>query len=79
MDSKCDYVYLMFMSIINVFQRSMRDTIIDRAIGVCKKVIAAFSISWKKKKALGDAQEQLKLPQHKLISHQQDGAQTAHD
>ncbi|XP_039544447.1 E3 SUMO-protein ligase ZBED1-like isoform X2 [Pimephales promelas] len=49
-------------------ERSMRDPRIDRAIGVCKKMVAAFSSSWKKKKALADAQEQLKLPQHKLIT-----------
>uniref|UniRef100_A0AAR2J935 BED-type domain-containing protein n=1 Tax=Pygocentrus nattereri TaxID=42514 RepID=A0AAR2J935_PYGNA len=41
---------------------------IDRAIGVCKKVVGAFSNSWKKKKKLADAQEQLKLPEHKLIT-----------
>lgn len=35
---------------------------------VCKKVVAAFSSSWTKEKALADAQEQLKLPQHKLIT-----------
>ncbi len=46
----------------------MRDTRIDRAIGVCKKVVAAFSSSWKKKSTCIDAQEQLKLPQHKLIT-----------
>lgn len=46
----------------------MRDPRIDRAIGVCKKVVGAFSSSWKKKKALADAQEQLNLPVHKLIT-----------
>ncbi|KAL7842215.1 hypothetical protein SRHO_G00239040 [Serrasalmus rhombeus] len=46
----------------------MRDPRIDRAIGVCKKVVGAFSNSWKKKKKLADAQEQLKLPEHKLIT-----------
>ncbi|CAM4277049.1 unnamed protein product [Leuciscus chuanchicus] len=33
-------------------ERSMRDPRIGRALGVCKKVVAAFSNSWKKKKAL---------------------------
>ncbi|XP_039601092.1 zinc finger BED domain-containing protein 4-like [Polypterus senegalus] len=49
-------------------ERSMRDPRIDRAIGVCKKVVRAFYSSWKKKKALVDAQEELKLPMHKLIT-----------
>lgn len=48
-------------------ERSIRGIRIG-AIGVCKKMVAAFSSSWKKKKALADAQEQLKLPQHKLIA-----------
>ena len=29
---------------------------VSRAIGVCKKVVAAFNISWKRKKALSEAQ-----------------------
>ncbi|KAI4878296.1 hypothetical protein NFI96_010735, partial [Prochilodus magdalenae] len=49
-------------------ERSMRDTKIDRAIGVCKKVVGAFSNSWNLKKALADAQTQMKLPEHKLIT-----------
>ena len=46
----------------------MRDARIDRAIGVCKKVVAAFSNSWNLKKGLADAQNQMKLPEHKLIT-----------
>lgn len=49
-------------------ERSMRDTRIDRAIGVCKKVVGTFSNSFKLRKALDDAQNQLKLPEHKLIT-----------
>ncbi|XP_036957921.1 E3 SUMO-protein ligase ZBED1-like [Acanthopagrus latus] len=49
-------------------ERSMRDARIDRAIGVCKKVVAAFSNSWNLKKGLADAQNQMKLPEHKLIT-----------
>lgn len=46
----------------------MKDPRIDTAIGVCKKVIGAFSQRWKIKRALCDAQDQLKLLEHKLIT-----------
>lgn len=45
-----------------------QDKRVDRAIGVCKKVVAAFSYSWKKKRDLATAQEEYHLPKHKLIS-----------
>uniref|UniRef100_A0A9J7ZG55 Uncharacterized protein n=1 Tax=Cyprinus carpio carpio TaxID=630221 RepID=A0A9J7ZG55_CYPCA len=47
---------------------SMRDQRIQRAMGVCKKVVSAFSFSWKKKRELAVTQEELKLPRHKLIT-----------
>ena len=37
-------------------------------MGVCKKAVAAFSYSWKKKRDLAVAQEELHLPQHKLVT-----------
>ena len=40
----------------------------DRAVGVCKKVVSAFSYSWKKKSALSKAQQRLNLPTHQLIT-----------
>ena len=40
----------------------------DRAVGVCKKVVSAFSYSWKKKSALSKAQQRLNLPPHQLIT-----------
>ncbi|KAL0158827.1 hypothetical protein M9458_046903 [Cirrhinus mrigala] len=46
----------------------MRDQRIQRAMGVCKKVVSAFSFSWKKKRELAATQEELKLPKHKLIT-----------
>ncbi|KAL2092747.1 hypothetical protein ACEWY4_012545 [Coilia grayii] len=46
----------------------MRDTRIDRAISVCKKVVGTFSNSWNLKRGLADAQNQMKLPEHKLIT-----------
>lgn len=40
----------------------------ERAVGVCKKVVAAFSYSWKKKRDLAAAQEQFSLPKHQLVT-----------
>lgn len=44
----------------------MKDDRIARAMGVCKKAVAALSYSWKKKRELKKAQESLKLPEHSL-------------
>lgn len=46
----------------------MKDSRIERAIGICKKVVGAFSYSWKKKRALADAQAELNLPSHQMIT-----------
>lgn len=35
---------------------------------MCKKVVAAFSYSWKKKRDMAAAQEEHNLPQHKLVT-----------
>lgn len=40
----------------------------DRATGVCKRAIAQFSYSFKKRDALKKAQQELKLPQHMLVT-----------
>lgn len=47
---------------------SVKDPRIDRAIGVCKKIVAAFSYSWKKRRELGVAQSELGLPPHQLTT-----------
>ncbi|KAK1906977.1 Zinc finger BED domain containing protein 4, partial [Dissostichus eleginoides] len=49
-------------------ERSMKDSRIDRAVGVCKKVVSSFSFSWKKRRDLGTAQQELNSPAHQLIS-----------
>ncbi|XP_013860009.1 zinc finger BED domain-containing protein 1 [Austrofundulus limnaeus] len=49
-------------------ERSMRDNRIDRAVGVGKKIVSLFSHSWKRQRALKAAQEELGLPQHKLMT-----------
>lgn len=41
---------------------------ISRAIGLCKRIVAAFSQSWKRRRELGKAQLELKLPVKSLVS-----------
>ncbi|KAI2647713.1 Zinc finger BED domain-containing protein 6 [Labeo rohita] len=43
---------------------------IDRAVGVCKKIVSAFSYSWKRRKELKKAQAEHHLPFHRLITSQ---------
>ncbi|KAI2644978.1 zinc finger BED domain-containing 1-like protein [Labeo rohita] len=45
-----------------------KDGRIDRAIGVCKKLVSHFSHSWKASDALAKVQKELSLPSHCLIS-----------
>nr|XP_055053943.1 E3 SUMO-protein ligase ZBED1-like [Misgurnus anguillicaudatus] len=47
-------------------ENAMKDSRIDRAMGVCKKLVSSFSYSWKKKRDLAEAQKQLNLPEHSL-------------
>ncbi|XP_049908073.1 E3 SUMO-protein ligase ZBED1-like isoform X3 [Epinephelus moara] len=49
-------------------ERSMKDTHIDHAVAVCKKVVSSFSFSWKRRRDLATAQQELNLPAHQLIS-----------
>ena len=44
------------------------DTRIARALGVCRKLVSTFSHSWSKKQSLTEAQRQLNLPQHYLVT-----------
>lgn len=59
---------LIFFSLFLSSERAGKDKRVDRAVGLCKKVVAAFSFSWKKKRDLATAQEELKLPKHKLVT-----------
>ena len=48
---------------------SMKDEVhVARAFGVCRKLVELFAHSWKKKRELSEAQVQLKLPNHSLVS-----------
>ncbi|KAL2076764.1 hypothetical protein ACEWY4_027641 [Coilia grayii] len=46
----------------------MQNSKITRAINICKKNVAAFSYSWKRRRELAEAQVQLNLPAHQLIT-----------
>ncbi|XP_070835535.1 zinc finger BED domain-containing protein 4-like [Chaetodon trifascialis] len=41
---------------------------VSRATAMCRKLVGHFSHSWKKKAALTEAQRELKLPEHNLIT-----------
>ncbi|KAJ4947289.1 hypothetical protein JOQ06_009325 [Pogonophryne albipinna] len=47
-------------------ENAMKDPRIGRAVGLCKKLVSSFSYSWKKKRELAVAQQQLNLPEHSL-------------
>ncbi|XP_060792651.1 E3 SUMO-protein ligase ZBED1-like [Neoarius graeffei] len=47
-------------------ENAMKDTKVDRAVGLCKKIVGSFSHSWKRRRDLAEAQKELKLPVHKL-------------
>lgn len=49
-------------------EKAGKDKRMERAVAVCKRVVATFSFSWKKKRELAAAQEELHLPQHKLVT-----------
>ena len=44
------------------------DTRVQRALGVCRKIVTTFAHSWKKKRDLSLAQTTLDLPQHSLVN-----------
>ncbi|XP_077417785.1 E3 SUMO-protein ligase ZBED1 isoform X2 [Vanacampus margaritifer] len=48
-------------------EKSVKDPRVTRAVSVCKKVVSAFSFSWKTKQDLSQAQTEMRLPQQKLI------------
>lgn len=44
----------------------MKDSRVDHAVGLCKKIVGSFSHSWKRRRDLAEAQKELKLPVNKL-------------
>ena len=49
-------------------RKAVSDSRCIRAIAVCKKIVSAFSMSWKKRRDLTEAQKDLKLRQKCLVS-----------
>ncbi|CAM4535279.1 unnamed protein product [Leuciscus chuanchicus] len=49
-------------------ENALKDDRVQRAVGVCKKLVSQFSYSWKKRMALTSAQKELNLPEHSLIT-----------
>ncbi|XP_073344944.1 E3 SUMO-protein ligase ZBED1-like [Pagrus major] len=49
-------------------EASVKDHRIERAVGVCKKIVSAFSYTNKRRKAMAKAQAELNLPPHRLIT-----------
>ncbi|XP_057689438.1 E3 SUMO-protein ligase ZBED1-like [Corythoichthys intestinalis] len=55
--------HILHLAIENALEKN---PVVDRAMRACKKIVSAFSYSWKRIKALKKAQKELDLPQHKL-------------
>ncbi|XP_059422959.1 E3 SUMO-protein ligase ZBED1-like [Carassius carassius] len=49
-------------------ENALKDDRVSRATALCRKLVGHFSHSWKKKAALMEAQRELKLPEHNLIT-----------
>ncbi|XP_060785451.1 E3 SUMO-protein ligase ZBED1-like [Neoarius graeffei] len=47
-------------------ENAMKDSRVERAVGLCKKIVGSFSHSWKRRRDLSEAQKELKLPEQKL-------------
>lgn len=47
-------------------KKSFHDSRVDRVLSLCRKIVGAFSNSWKRKKALTEVQKQKGLPYKKL-------------
>ncbi|XP_056111044.1 E3 SUMO-protein ligase ZBED1-like [Rhinichthys klamathensis goyatoka] len=52
----------------NAIENGVKDPRINRAIGVCKKAVAAFSYSWMKRREMAEVQAELGLPSHQLVT-----------
>lgn len=61
-------VSFVFSLFIYYTENGVKDPRIERAVGVCKKAVAAFSYSWEKRREMGEVQAELGLPPHQLIT-----------
>ena len=53
------------LAVVNSIKDESR---VQRCLGLCRKLVSAFSHSWKKKRDLTKAQNDLGLPQHSLVT-----------
>lgn len=53
------------LAVENSFKNETR---VSRAVGVCRKLVSTFSHSWNKKQSLTQAQQELNLPNHHLVT-----------
>lgn len=60
------YIWLIYQALL-LLEKSAKDPRVVRTTSVYKKVVSAFSFSWKKKRDLSQAQTELKLPQKKKL------------
>ena len=54
------------LAVVNSIKDESR---IQRCLGLCRKLVSAFSHSWKKKRDLTKAQNDLGVPQHSLVTN----------
>ncbi|XP_060758694.1 E3 SUMO-protein ligase ZBED1-like [Neoarius graeffei] len=52
----------------NAIVNGVKDDKTDRALGLCRKAVSAFSYSWKKRRDMAELQTELGLPPHQLIT-----------
>lgn len=57
-----------FYYVFFITENGVKDLRIERAFGVCKKAVSAFSYSWKKRRDMTEVQAELGLPTHQLVT-----------
>ncbi|CAM4735536.1 unnamed protein product [Leuciscus chuanchicus] len=62
-------VYLRLVGSVPQAQNAIKDDArIDKATNLCKKIVGHFSHRWKKRRALTEAQKELNLSEHALVT-----------
>lgn len=62
------YCFVLFSSLFFVAVNGVKNEKTDRAIGLCRKAVSAFSYSWKKRRDMAELQAELGLPPHQLVT-----------
>lgn len=55
--------WVKFLLYFSPVENAMKDSWVERAVGLCKKMVGFFSHSWKRRRDLAEAQKELKLPE----------------